>query len=403
VRLKELPTIDDKLWAPVAKARAEVAKLEAARDALKKRKPAPADLKEQVAAFDKQVEAIKDRTPHYRVPLANGLEDAGLYVISAGDGKGTKLDYKPGMGRDLEVQKRGNPNTTGELVKRRFLSAFPAKDGHPREFTQGSGRLDLARAILEDAAPLTARVIVNRVWRHHFGRGIVANPSEFGSLGEAPTHPELLDDLAADFIKHNWSFKWLHREILLSSPWQQDSRAPASEKADPENRSFSRMLLRRLEIEPWRDAMLAASGLLDRKIGGPSETLSSEKNVRRTLYGTVYRDEIDPMLRINDFPEASTHSPARQETSTPLQMLFSLNSTFIQQQADALARRVTENTPPELAPRLRRAYAFTLQREPTKPELALAAKFFAGRETDSAAWSEFAQALLASNELLFLD
>jgi hypothetical protein len=403
VRVKEIPAIDDKLWAPVAKAREEIAKLEKERDELKKKKPAPAELKAQVAALEARIATIKDTTPHYKVPLANGVEDAALYVISAGEGKGTKLDYHPGQARDLEVMKRGNPNQTGELVKRRFLSAFPAPDGKPREFSQGSGRLELAHALIEDAAPLTARVIVNRVWRHHFGRGLVGTPSEFGAQGEPPTHPELLDDLAARFIANHWSLKWLHREILLSAAWQQDSRASASERVDPENRLYSRMLRRRLDIEPWRDAMLAASGLLDRKLGGASEPLNSEKNSRRTIYGTVNRDEIDPMLRINDFPEASAHSPARPETSTPLQMLFALNSSFLQQQADGLGQRVQEASSCDLQERVRRAYSFAYQRLPTPKELTLAARFFEAREEDAAAWSEYAQALLASNEMLFLD
>ena len=197
------------------------------------------------------------------------------------------LDYRKGQARDLEIQKRGNPNQTGGVVKRRFISAFPAKDGRPREFTTGSGQLELAQAITEDAAPLSARVIVNRVWRHHFGRGLVATPSEFGAMGEAPTHPELLDDLTARFVANGWSLKWLHREILISAAWQQDSLAPKAERADPKNRLFARMPRRRLDVEAWRDAMLAVSGLLDRKTGGASELLNSEKNHRRTLYGTV--------------------------------------------------------------------------------------------------------------------
>src|SRR5699024_4714891 len=133
-----------------------------------------------------------------------------LYVIAAPNGKGTALDYKPGQARDLELQKRGNPNQTGEVVKRRFLSAFATSNGKPREFKNGAGRLELAHAILDDARPLVARVIVNRIWRHHFGRGLVATTSEFGTLGEVPTHPELLDDLAGRFIENGWSFKWLH-------------------------------------------------------------------------------------------------------------------------------------------------------------------------------------------------
>ena len=411
VRIAPVPAMSDELWAPVAKAREEVAKREKELTELKKKKPAPAEFAAHVTtmrafqteALEKKIADIKSQTPHYNVPMANGVEDAALHVIAAGGTEGTKLDYRRGQARDLEIQKRGNPNQTGDLVKRRFLSAFPSKDGKPREFTTGSGRLELAQAIIEDATPLTARVIVNRVWRHHFGRGLVATPSEFGAMGEAPTHPELLDDLTARFIANGWSLKWLHREILLSAAWQQDSIAPKSEGTDPENRLFARMPRRRLDIEAWRDSMLAASGLLDRKSGGTSELLSAEKNFRRTLYGTVNRDEIDPMLRINDFPEASAHSPSRPETSTPLQMLFALNSSFLQQQADALADRVAHEASQPVQDRVRRAYSLAYQREPSARELELAARFFTGREGDRKAWSAYAQALLASNEMLFID
>jgi hypothetical protein len=403
--------MSDELWAPVAKAREEVARLEKERTELKKKKPAAAPFAAHVAAMqtarlaeiEEKVVAIKALTPHYNVPMANGVEDAALYVISAGEKEGTKLDYHPGQARDLEIQKRGNPNQTGDVVKRRFLSAFPTKDGKPREFTTGSGRLELAQAILEDATPLTARVIVNRVWRHHFGRGLVAMPSEFGAMGDAPTHPELLDDLAARFIANGWSLKWLHREILLSAAWQQDSVAPNSERVDPENRLVARMPRRRLEIEAWRDAMLAVSGQLDPTPGGPSELLSAGTNHRRTIYGTVNRDELDPMLRINDFPEASAHSAVRPETSTPLQMLFALNSAFLQDEADALAARIAKETTPAVSDRVARAYQLSFQRKPTSREVALAAKFFDGRESDPKAWSAYTQALLASNEMLFID
>jgi hypothetical protein len=403
VKITTVPAMAADLWAPVAKAREEVAKIEKERDALKKKKAAPADLKAQLDSMEKKIAAIKETTPHFNVPMANGVQDAALYVISAGEGQGTKLDYHAGQARDLELQKRGNPNQTGDVVKRRFLSMFPTNDGQPREFTQGSGRLELAEAILNDAKPLTARVIVNRVWQHHFGRGLVATPSEFGNLGDAPTHPELLDDLTARFIAHRWSLKWLHREILLSAAWQQDSAAPQSEQADPENLLLARMSRRRLDIEGWRDAMLTTSGLLDAKVGGASEALNSDKNHRRTIYGTVNRDEVDPMLRINDFPEPSAHSATRPETSTPLQMLFALNSAFLEQQADALAARVVHEASASVSDRVGRTYALCYQRTPTAHELAIAARFFDGRENDPKVWSEYAQALLAGNEMLFID
>lgn len=403
VRHAELPTMDDKIWQLVKRAREAVAALDKQRDELKKKKPAPADLTNQVAVIEQKITALKTTTPHYNMAMATAVEDAALFVIPAANNKGTVLDFKPGQARDLELMKRGDPNNTGDVVPRRFLSAFPAKDGLPRRFTTGSGRLELAQAIVQEAAPLTARVIVNRIWKHHFGRGIVDTPSEFGPTGEAPSHPELLDDLTARFIKHGWSIKWLHREILLSAAWQQSSLAPDSEKRDPENKLFARMPRRRLDFEAWRDTTLAAAGTLDRSFGGVATPLTSEKNLRRTLYGTVNRHELEPMLRIHDFPDPAAHSASRTETATALQMLFSLNSPFLLAQADAFAARLEKEAGPAVPDRVTRAHAVLFQRTPTAKELTMATRFLTGRETDKKAWSEYAQALLASNETQFVD
>lgn len=403
VRHAEVPTMGDQFWLPVKKARESVTALEKERDELKKKKPAPADLTNQVAVIEKKITDLKTSTPHYNMAMATAVEDAALFVIPASNNKGTVLDYKPGQARDLELMKRGDPNNTGDIVPRRFLSAFPAKDGQPRRFTTGSGRLELAQAIVQEAAPLTARVIVNRIWKHHFGRGIVDTPSEFGHSGDAPSHPELLDDLTARFIKNGWSIKWLHREILLSAAWQQSSLAPDSEKRDPENKLFARMPRRRLDFEAWRDTTLAAAGTLDRSFGGVATPLTSEKNLRRTLYGTVNRHELEPMLRIHDFPDPAAHSASRTETATALQMLFSLNSPFLLAQADAFAARLEKDAGPALNDRVTRAHAVLFQRAPTAKELTMATRFLAARETDKKAWSEYAQALLASNETQFVD
>ncbi len=272
IKLAERPTMSAELWAPVAKARAEIAAMQKQIAELKKKKPK--DMAAQVAGMEKKIAVIQTSTPHFNVPMANAVEEAALYVVDADNRKGTKLDYKMGAARDLELQRRGNPNDTGELIPRRFLSAFPTKSGQPRQFVNGSGRLDLAHALIEEAQPLTARVIVNRVWKHHFGRGLVDTPSEFGNLGDKPSHPELLDDLAARFIERGWSLKWLHREILNSATWQQSSLAPASERLDPDNRLFARLPRRRLDWESWRDAILSATGSLDLRLGGPALAIS---------------------------------------------------------------------------------------------------------------------------------
>jgi hypothetical protein len=397
IQAVDRPTLTADLWAPVAKAKAEVAKIEAQQAALKKKKPAPEDLPAQLAALTAQITAIEKATPHYHVPMAGAVQEAALFVKPKGGGQhGTTLEYQPGKTRDLEMQMRGDPNVLGETVPRGFLAALPAADGKPRQFVKGSGRLELAEAIVEEGAPLAARVIVNRIWRHHFGRGIVETPSEFGALGETPTHPELLDDLTARFIARGWSIKWLHREILNSATWQQSSHAPESEAKDPANTHFSRMNRRRLDVEAWRDAMLAVSGQLDRSIGGASLNLADSANRRRTLYGVVHRREMDQMLRLHDFPEPLDHSPKRQETTTPLQMLFTLNGPFVRQQSEALAAKISG------AQRVDAAYATLFQRPPTNRERELAAAFL-GEKASPEVSVEYAQALLGSNEFLFVD
>ena len=394
VKLSELPIVGDDLWKPVEKARAEVAALEKQIADVKKKKPK--DLAEQTKALEAKIAALKTTTPHYNMEMANAVEEAALFVVKKEKEHGTKLDYKMGMARDLELMKRGDPNDLGDAVPRRFLSAFPSKTGLPRKFNTGSGRLELAQAIVEDAAPLTARVIVNRVWKHHFGRGLVDTPSEFGNLGETPTHPELLDDLTGRFMEHGWSIKWLHREILNSATWQQSSVAAESEKHDPENQFYSRMLRRRLDWEAWRDGILSSTGQIDLKMGGPAASISDAKNLRRSLYGASDRQDMDPMLRIHDVPDPGAHNPWRTETITPLQGLFALNSPFMHQQADVLGKWAMQHGVDEV-------YARLFSRKPTAHEAAVAKGFVGGREADAAVWSQYAQALLAGNEMLFVD
>ena len=182
---------------------------------------------------------------------------------------------------DLKVYIRGNPAKQGDVAPRRFLRIVAGDNATP--FKNGSGRLELAEAIADAKNPLTARVMVNRLWQHHFGRGIVGTPSNFGHLGERPTHPELLDYLASRFVESGWSIKQIHREIMLSKTYQLcfDARRAQSrstnrpqqnpQQIDPDNRLLWRMPRQRLPVESWRDAMLAVSGKLDRaKIGEPT-------------------------------------------------------------------------------------------------------------------------------------
>lgn len=400
VRIADSPVVSDELWKPVSTARAKVESLEAKQKALKKTKPAPKNLKEQLAAIEKEINTIKTATPHFHLASANGIVEAALFVKNKDDGKhGTELDYVDGMARNLPLHRRGNPNDAGEIVPRRFLSAFPQKNGRPRPLTSGSGRLELARSLVEEAAPLSARVIVNRVWQHHFGRGLVGTPSEFGPAGEAPTHPELLDDLAARFVEAGWSIKWLHREILSSAAWQQASLVRLDVEArDPSNQFYSRMSRRRLDVESWRDAMLTASGEIDLQIGGEPFSLEDTSMTRRTLYGSIRRRELNPMLSVNDFPDPITHNSTRTETSTPMQLLFSLNGPFIIARSAALAKELAE-TGRDDRERIRHAYARLYQRLPSPREETLGLAYLASGEP----WHQYAQVLLTSNEFLYLD
>ena len=300
---------------------------------------------------------------------------------------------------NLKVHIRGNPATLGEEAPRRFLAILAGNDAP--EFKSGSGRLELARAIASKDNPLTARVFVNRVWMHHLGRGIVGTPSNFGTLGERPTHPELLDHLAKRFMASGWSIKALHREIMLSSTYQSGSSYDErNATADPDNKLLWRMNRRRLEVEPWRDAMLSVTGNLDPTVGGPSADLSAPDHRRRTLYGAVSRHNLDPVLRLFDFPDPNLTSDRRPVTSVPLQQLFVLNSDFMARQAKAFAARVRDAEPTDSA-RIRHAFLLAYGRPPTDREIQLGEDFLAGGSAD--AWEKFAQVLLSANEFAFVD
>ncbi|MEJ7607454.1 MAG: DUF1553 domain-containing protein [Bryobacteraceae bacterium] len=189
---------------------------------------------------------------------------------------------------------RGSADNLGEEAPRAFLSILsPAA---PTPFTKGSGRLELAEAIASASNPLTARVMVNRIWAHHFGEGIVPTPSSFGQVGERPSHPELLDYLAARFVEEKWSIKAVHREIVLSATYALGTESlPKNFKVDAGNRLHWRANVRRLDIEALRDSMLAVSGQLERKVGGPPAPMEDECNLRRTVYSFVSRRNLGGM------------------------------------------------------------------------------------------------------------
>lgn len=405
-RQTERPIISEALYAPVRIAKNQVKQLEDELTELKKQKPAA---KEAIAELNKKIANIKASTPHYETPMANAISDESMFVVRAGETPqdGTRLDYRPEP-RDLPLFVRGNPNRPGPVVPRRFLTVL-AKWGDsqaaPAKFEQGSGRLELAKSITDDAASLTARVIVNRVWHEHFGRGLVDTPSNFGQLGGRPSHPELLDDLAARFIENGWSIKQLHREILLSGTWQQSSQYDEQRVSkDPENRWLSRANRRRLSFESWRDAMLAASGVLDRTLAGPSADLESADNHRRTVYATIHRRDMSTTLTMHDFPDPTQHSPKRSITTTALQGLYALNGPLLNQQAQTLSKRLlTENENDRQ--RINDAYVLLFSRLPTNEERSAGLEYLGPPEDSQHGqrWQQYAQVLLAANELLYVD
>jgi hypothetical protein len=302
--------------------------------------------------------------------------------------------------KNIRVQIRGNPDNLGEEAPRRFLMILSS--GEPKPFTNGSGRLELAEDIASPNNPLTARVIVNRLWQWHFGQGIVRTPSNFGQLGERPTHPELLDYLAARFIENNkWSIKTLHREIMLSATYALGSqRSENNETADPENRLLWRFTPHRLDVEALRDSLLYASGSLDMKPGGEPARLTEESNHRRTVYGFVSRRRLDGTLSLFDFANPNNTSEARIATNTPVQRLFFLNSEFIMRQAGALSERVAKEGGPDDSARIRRAYRILFNRDPEPRESQLGMAFLKEGQNS---WPRYAQVLLSSNEFCFVN
>ena len=303
-----------------------------------------------------------------------------------------------GDDQDMRVALRGNRLKPGKIAPRRFLQAIAGDD--PPRFQQGSGRLELARAIVSSDNPLTARVIANRVWQHYFGRGIVASASNFGMTGERPTHPLLLDWLASRLIESEWSLKTLHREILLSSTYQLDTQNNEhNARVDGDNRWLWRMNRRRLDIETYRDSLLSVGGELDMRIGGPAQAdlLSCR---RRTIYGAVRRDNqsaSDELLRMFDFPNPRLSSSGRTATTTTGQQLFVLNSKFVIQRSRELAARTKGN--------VRQAFLLVFGRDPSSTELELATSFIDDNSGDTpvelSSWEQYCQILLISNEAMY--
>lgn len=316
------------------------------------------------------------------------------------------------------IQIKGDPERLGREVPRRFLTVLGGQMLPPT--VKGSGRLELARWITGPANPLTARVLVNRLWHYHFGRGIVPTPSDFGRQGQPPTHPELLDFLARRFLDSGGSLKAMHRIILLSRTYQLSSVVePTALRLDPDNTLLGRFPRRRLEAEAIRDTLLVVSGLLDRSPGGPHPfppqttwDFTQHKpfkavydSPRRSVYLMTQRIQRHPFLALFDGPDTNACTDRRVTSTTSLQALHLLNDPSVHACARQLAQRLQREEPTE-SRRVERGYLLLFGRPPSAEEQAAARDYLAAaraRVGDAAAWESLARALFLSNELVYVD
>ena len=325
------------------------------------------------------------------------------------------------------IQIKGDPNKLGHVVPRRFLQILEGQS-LPPQFS-GSGRWQLAGWIVDPNNPLTARVIANRVWLYHFGRGLVPTPNDFGRQGKPPTNPELLDWLASQLVKSGWSLKSLHRTIMLSRTYQMASeRSEHALNVDPNNELLASFPRRRLDAEAIRDTLLMLGGNLDLSIGGehPFPPQSEWKftqhrpfkavypSNRRSVYLMTQRIQRHPYLAIFDGPDPSVSTPLRSASTTPLQALYLLNDPLVHSQANGLAQRLMNEYNHEEA-RLEALYEICLGRMPTADEAAAAESFFEsvikldnGRDSDNftkklKAWQALVRVVFRLNEFVYID
>ena len=308
---------------------------------------------------------------------------------------------------DIALNIRGNPHSDGPIIPRSFLTVLSAPDKKP--YTEGSGRLALADDII--ASPIATRVWVNRVWKWHFGTGIVNSADNFGKVGDPPSDPELLEYLATQFRTDGMSLKKLQREIMLSAVYQQSTKeTPEAHEKDPDNRFYSHFTLQRLDAEQLRDSILFVAGDLDTsKMGGPAKEMSTE-NLRRTLYVKISRFRIDPFLQSFDFPNPTFTAEQRFSTNVPVQRLYFMNNALVYAQAGKLAERVMPKG--DDAKRITETYHLLFGRDPTASELALGVEFlkttpekpgYLVNQEPITAWKEYARALFSSNEFEYLN
>jgi hypothetical protein len=353
-------------------------------------------------------------------PLVRFLAEGGMDGLLAMGTTEDKIADEP-------IHIRGNPLKLGETVPRHVPPVLQGA-ATPQFTASESGRRELAQWLVDPRHPLTSRVLVNRVWRWHFGKGLVGTPDNFGLLGDAPSHPELLDWLVRRFMDGGWSLKSLHRLILNSRTYHQGSMPrPETAAHDPENRLFGRADVRRLEAEAVRDALLAVSGQLDRTMGGTlltvknrgyffdhtSKDLTDYNSPRRSLYLPVVRNNLYDVFQLLDAPDAAIPNGDRATTTVAPQALLMLNSDFVMQSAGDFAGRLMSGPSTE-DERLQRMYAIAYGREATAEELTENRKFLAELERSLAAgepdadkrrrqtWNVLCHVAVAANEFIYV-
>jgi hypothetical protein len=344
----------------------------------------PAETRDALARTAAELDALKQAQAS-ATDFANGAQEGGVPGC-------------PHAGvHDVRIHQRGRYDRLGDLVPRRFPEILAGTDQKP--ITSGSGRLELAEWLTRPDNPLTARVMVNRIWQHHFGEGIVATPSNFGKLGARPSHPELLDYLADEFVKSSWSIKAMHRLMMLSATYQQSCENEKS-NLDPENRLLNRINRRRLEAEAVRDSLLTVAGRLDRTAGGPA---ARDFNVpRRTVYLLTIRSDRSGFAPLFDAADSTALVDKRTVSTVAPQALYLMNNPFILEQTKALAKRITDGDKDDRA-RIERAYRLLYGRPPIDDEVKIGLDFLGRGGRTAKAWEEYCQVLLCANEYIYVD
>ena len=385
----ETPLVDRSVVDAYNKARRQISDVHNAirktqQQASKEKRPLNPEEQEQIKKWQEEVKQLEAMAPP-KYDFAHTIYDSGA--------------------SDMRVALRGNLLKQGRIAPRRFLRVVAGEDRE--HFQQGSGRSQLAKAVIDPANPLTARVIVNRIWLNHFGQALVRTPNNFGLLGETPTHPGLLDWLASTFIEADWSIKSMHRLIMNSATYRfSSSFDQRGFDVDGDNRTVWRMNPRRMDVETWRDSLLAVTGELDRQLGGPAiGNIVNSK--RRTLYAKISRNapfESDVFLRLFDFPIPRGSNAQRTTNVIPQQFLFMMNSQFMVDRAQALVKRLQSHSQ-DLKSRIDHAYRLLYSRPPTNEELQAAKSYLSAENSTSNEndrWRQYCQVLLIANEFMYV-